>query len=79
MSLYRKKKVADIVKEDGISKESVYTVLRGLREKRRKTRLYLSFMRKLGRDRELQDVLSPKTTLEEDEALEEDETTEEGE
>jgi predicted DNA-binding protein YlxM (UPF0122 family) len=70
LSLYRKKKVADIVKEDGISKESVYAVLRGLREKRRKARLYLSFMRKLSRVRELQSVLSPKTTLEEDETLE---------
>ena len=79
LDLYRKKKVADIVKEDGISKESTYAVLRGLREKRRKARLYLSFMRKLSRDSELKRVLTPTTTIEEDLSLEEDETLEENE
>lgn len=79
LALYRKKTVSRIVKEDGISKESVYAVLRGLREKRRKARLYLSLMRKLGRDPKLKDVLSPKTTLEEDEALEKEKTIEEEE
>ena len=76
LSLYRKKKVADIVKEDGISKESVYAVLRGLREKRRKARLYLSFMRKLSRDYDLHAVLTIKTTREEDTTLEENEDEE---
>jgi len=72
LALYREKEVRDIVKEDGISKDSVYAVLRALREKRRKARLYLDLMRKLSRDYRLHDVLAIKPTFEEEKTQEED-------
>ena len=71
LSLYRDKEVRDIVLEDGILKDSIYAVLRGLREKRRKARLYLDLMRKLSRDYRLHYVLTIKPTFEEDKAREE--------
>ena len=73
LCLYRDKDVRDIVKEDHISKASVYAVLNSLREKRRKARLYLDLMRRLGRDYRLHGVLAIKPTFEEENAKEEGE------
>ena len=73
LCLYREKQVKDIVKEDGISEYSVYAVLNSLREKRRKARMYLNLMRKLGRDHRLHDVLAIKPTFEEENTKEDGE------
>jgi len=73
LCLYRDKEVQDIVKEDGISRASVYAVLNSLREKRRKARLYLDLMRRLGRDYRLHGVLAIKPTFEEENTKEDGE------